>query len=300
MVNGITFASQLITSANMAHYMWTFLNKTNGITKGCAVSASGSNINITTGYFIIYGRMVQIVGTEVVPCPAVTSGSLYCTLVFTIDLTKTNTEAEFNQGYFEILTSTSNYPGVTQQDLDGTGTKYQMKFAQFIRSATATSSFRDLRPILNLNNLYATMKNNLDTIRSQYDTYFTEKKATIEQEIANLQAENYLLLTDARKVQTVLLDKDKWMAVDGSDPVYYAYVVNQTSTGESLSVKAMDNPIVAKAGNAATTNATTVRKQRKSFSKIVRVVTGDGYLEFYTAPGDSKPDTSIYVVIKGV
>ena len=35
MVNGITFSEQLITSANFAHFMYTFLNHANGITKGC-------------------------------------------------------------------------------------------------------------------------------------------------------------------------------------------------------------------------------------------------------------------------
>ena len=109
MINGITFPEQLMTSANFAHFMNTFLNHSNGITKGCEISFSGINVFVQKGYFIAFGRMVQIVGTEEIPSPEVLSGKLYCKVIFEIDLSKENTTDEFNQGRFVTLTSTSAY-----------------------------------------------------------------------------------------------------------------------------------------------------------------------------------------------
>jgi len=184
MVNGITFQEQLITSANMAHFMYTFLNKTNGITKGCSVSTANDNINIAAGYFIVHGRMVQVVGTEAVAAPSVESGTLYCRCVFEIDLTKENTAAQFNQGYFKILSDAQAYPTVTQQDLDAGGTLYQMKFCKFTVSVAGVADFFDERDIVNLDTIWNVITAQNAEYRAAFNTFYAAQQAAVLAELA--------------------------------------------------------------------------------------------------------------------
>ena len=46
MIRGITFAEQLNTSADFAHFQNTFLNKANGVTKGCGISTAENNVYV--------------------------------------------------------------------------------------------------------------------------------------------------------------------------------------------------------------------------------------------------------------
>lgn len=154
MVNGIVFSDQLMTSSNFAHFVWTFLNHANGITKGCGITHTTENISIAAGYFFTFGRMVQIEGVETVKMPEVQSGQMYCRLVFEVDLSKENTTEAFNQGYFKILTSASATPSMTQEDLDNGGTVYQMPWATFTKTTSGVNDFKDERPVVNMADLW--------------------------------------------------------------------------------------------------------------------------------------------------
>lgn len=174
---GITFDRCNVTSANDAHYHWTFLNKTNGVTKGCAVTASSSAITIAKGYFVVYGRFVQITGAETVTPEAVTTGTAYRRLVYEIDLTKTNTDTEFNQGYFKVLSSANTtYPALTQQDLDNGGTVYQMPFARFTQSVSGISDFVSELTSINFNELYSQLQQNKNEYAAVLDAYIEDLK----------------------------------------------------------------------------------------------------------------------------
>ena len=81
---------------------------------GMAVTYSGSNVSIASGAICIQGRFLiedssttLNAGTE----------SLYCKLVIEIDLDKTNSENDFQQGYYKIVTSSSSYPNLTQTNI---------------------------------------------------------------------------------------------------------------------------------------------------------------------------------------
>lgn len=187
MIRGITFAEQLITSDDFSHFMHTFLNKANGVTKGCEISAADTNIYIQKGYFIQFGRMVQIVGTETIETPEVQSGTLYCRLVFEIDLSKNNTAESFSQGYFKTLSSASGYPEVTQQDLDSGGTIYQVTWATYVKGVEGISNFRDVRPILNLEAVWNAVSSQNASYKTEFDEYFALQKSVIEQMIMDLQ-----------------------------------------------------------------------------------------------------------------
>lgn len=141
MVHGVTFNEQLVTSANMAHAHHIFAGKKSGITKGCAVTYSGRNLYVSAGYMITCGRISEITSQETIEAPEVSSGTCYCRLVYEVDLSKTNTEEAFTQGYFRILQSYSAYPALTQEDLDNGGSVYQLPFAKFTVTSSGIGNF---------------------------------------------------------------------------------------------------------------------------------------------------------------
>lgn len=148
MVRGITFADQIITSKDDAHCRNIFLNSAAGVTKGCDVCNEGESISVSEGYFVIYGRFVNVVGKEAIPVEKLEAGSVYCRLVFEIDLNKTNTTEEFNQGKFKIIKDLNDYTSLVKEDLDVDGKVYQLSFARFVNTPGGITSFE--REISNL------------------------------------------------------------------------------------------------------------------------------------------------------
>lgn len=210
MINGITFSERLITSEDFAHFMYTFLNQANGITKGCGLSHTDGTIYIQNGYFIQHGRMVQILGTEEIASPSVVSGQLYCKVVFEIDLSKTNTAEEFLQGAFKTLYSESGYPKETKEDLDNGGTLYQMPWCQYIKTSSGISNFYDLRSIIDLNSIWSAISEQNLEYKGDFDTYFASQKATIEDMIAELENQGFLLMSKAREIATATFTASGW------------------------------------------------------------------------------------------
>lgn len=146
-MRGITFDQQNITAEDMAHYMYIVSQKKTGVSKGLTMTYSGSNIYIASGRLLICGRQVAVDGTDTVPAPTVSSGTLYCRLVYEVDLSKTNTAQSFQQGYWKILQSYDSYPTLTQQDLDNnpsTGV-YQMPMAKFTVTTSGIGNWVDER-----------------------------------------------------------------------------------------------------------------------------------------------------------
>ena len=141
MLDGFVFDQRPITSEDWAHYNWVFSGKKDGVTSGCAMTVSGSDINVADGYFLIRGRMGVVKGTTTITAPSVASGQLYAVLVAKIDLTQTNTETEMNQLTFEIKTSQTAYPTAVQQDLDAGGTTYEVIFARFLIGVNGITNF---------------------------------------------------------------------------------------------------------------------------------------------------------------
>jgi len=144
MIKGITFDEQTVAAANDGHIYNVLAQGETGITQGCNITSDSSNMYIDTGYMLICGRQVQVVSMETVPLETVSSGELYCKVVYQIDLTQTNTENDFLQGSIVTLTNSSGYPAVTQDDLDDGGTLYQYPLAQYHVTVGGADSFTDL------------------------------------------------------------------------------------------------------------------------------------------------------------
>ena len=178
---GITFDQCNVTSADDAHYHRTFLNAVDGVTKGCKVTADRQNIYVAKGYFVIYGRFVKVTGQETITPDTVQAGTLYCRLVYEVDLSKTNTLEEFQQGAFKILSSGSTYPTPTKQDLENGGTLYQMPFARFTVSSSGISNFISEANTINMANFYSTLAQTL-----------SEYQEIADQMIEDLQNEGFV------------------------------------------------------------------------------------------------------------
>ena len=140
-IRGITFPKQTVSSNDDAHIYKVLLNGRKGKTKGCTITYGIDDIYVSEGYFFIANRLMNITSVETIPTPVVTTGTTYCRLVFEIDMTKTNTNSVFEQGYFKILSSSSAYPNVTQEDLENGGNVYQLPFARFTKTLDGIASF---------------------------------------------------------------------------------------------------------------------------------------------------------------
>lgn len=244
MVNGITFSEQLITSENFAHFMYTFLNHANGVTKGCGISNANGKVYVQKGYFIVFGRMVQIIGTEEIPSPDVLSGQLYCKVVFEIDLSKENTAEEFIQGAFKTLTSTSGYPSVRQEDLDDTGKVYQMPWCQYIKQAGAIKDFRDLREILDLNSIWSAISNQNTQYKGEFDAYFAAQRSTILGMIEELEGQGYATTAEFNDLSAEVAETKKSVS-DGKAEIAAAITLKRVTTAASATFHQMAENIKA-------------------------------------------------------
>ena len=139
-VRGITYSKQAVSSNDDSHIYKVLLNGKKGKTKGCNMTFGTDNIFISEGLFFAANRLNEITSKETIPTPTVTE-TTYFRLVFEIDLSKTNTSINFLQGYFKLLSSTTDYPAVTQEDLDNGGFVYQLPFARFTKTISGIGSF---------------------------------------------------------------------------------------------------------------------------------------------------------------
>lgn len=163
MVKGQTYNLQLFESEAFRHFINTFLNKESGITKGCEISRNSNSIDISEGYFIICGGMLKEEGTSnIIP-----SEAGYYKLVYEIDLSKANSEAEFNQGTYKFVKGVGNYVGLTQEDLDNNGTVYQFEFCQFRVTEAGVQDFSDKRKFLDFDSIYEEIRQEISNIKDE-------------------------------------------------------------------------------------------------------------------------------------
>lgn len=179
MIRGITFSDQLTTSDDFAHLQNKWFNGVSGVTKGCTVTADADNVYVGAGYFLIAGRLVRIVGTETITSEVVELNK-YCSVIFEIDLSKTNSTTVFTQGYFKILSDTTGYPSLIQEDLDNGGTVYQMEFARYIKTTTSITEFKSRVVPLNVSDVWAQIEGEFNDKLSNFTTYFDEETQKIE------------------------------------------------------------------------------------------------------------------------
>lgn len=161
MVKGHTYSEQLFESEAFRHFVNTFLNKESGITKGCEITQTSNTIEIGQGFFVIMGGLLEEdTGTSM----SVPTEAGYYRLVYEIDLSKVNTEAEFNQGSYKFVKGVGAYSNLTQEDLDNDGNVYQFEFCQFRVTESGIQDFIDKRTFLDFDNIYEEIRKRISAI----------------------------------------------------------------------------------------------------------------------------------------
>ena len=190
MIKGFRFTNQLANAEVDARIHQEFLNKNDGIFYGMELSYTNSSVTIAEGLCEIAGRPIAVIDSETV---AVSTESLYCLLILEIDLSKESTKDTFNQASFKLLTSSTSYPTVTQQDINkysGTDTVYQLEFARFRSGSTGISDFKDTRQFLNFARIYTQIKADCKTIIDQ----IKQELASVEDGSAYVLRNNIVVL----------------------------------------------------------------------------------------------------------
>lgn len=189
MIKGFRFTNQLANAEVDARIHQEFLNKNDGIFYGMELSYTNNSITVTEGLCEIAGRPVAVIDNETVNAG---TDNVYCLLILEIDLSKDSTKDVFNQAYFKLLTSSTSYPSVTQQDINmynGSNNLYQLEFARFKSGTGGITEFKDTRKFLSFSGIYAQIKADCDAIINQ-----------IKQELENVEDGSSYLLKSGGKI----------------------------------------------------------------------------------------------------
>lgn len=139
---GITFAGQNVTPKNDG----ALYNAHNGdgILDGCTMTISGDDLVIASGHFIAGGRVCQVDGATSVDLSGRTLQTGYIQVIMNYDLT----QSEGSQWYTTFVEgATTTFSALTQDDINGTGTLYQVELAVVqISSGNLTSINRKILP----------------------------------------------------------------------------------------------------------------------------------------------------------
>lgn len=203
MIKGFRFTNQLANAEVDARIHQEFLNKNDGIFYGMNLSKTTNTVTISEGLCEIAGRPVAVINSE-----TVTAGtdSLYCVLVLEIDLSKESTRDTFSQVSFKLLTSSTGYSAVTQQDINkysGTNTIYQLEFARFKTGTNGITDFTDTRKFLSFSGIYAQIKADCEAVMEQ-----------IKQELANVKDGSAYVLNEVKHFSTNYVDSQSGLVID--------------------------------------------------------------------------------------
>lgn len=179
MLRGYVFKTQTFTDSAFAHFIYTFLNKNNGVTKGCELSYTNNSVSISAGYFSVFGRFLEIMGNETIE--NITNTGFY-QLICELDLSKVNTPTELNQATIKLIRGTTDYTNLVKEDLDNNGKIYQFEFARFKVETTGITNFVDSRTFLNINSIYS-------LINSEFTNLFDETENQCEALIEQINTE---------------------------------------------------------------------------------------------------------------
>lgn len=171
MLKGHVFSKQLFENPIFAVFINTFLNGINGVSNnyknGMQVTYSGSTITVDSGVVCIQGRFLE----EDTSTPIATgTNNAYCKLVIEIDLDKQNTESQFNQASYKVITSASGYPNLTQTNIvKNVSGIYQYELARFRTTASGITDFQDMRTFLDFTSIYEQMTEEYQAILAQLE-----------------------------------------------------------------------------------------------------------------------------------
>lgn len=144
-------------------YEFLLLN-TVGVADGIEITSSGTNLILTSGWGVIKGCVFNVIA-ETISATTPSSGTVNGRLLIELDVTNGTIVFKTQQG--------STLPALTQEDINGSGSIYQMELATYSISGTSIS---------NLTTTYATLQSAQSVITSISSLIqpMSEKLATIE------------------------------------------------------------------------------------------------------------------------
>lgn len=145
-------------------YEFLLLN-TVGVADGIAVTNSGTNLIVSSGWGVIKGCVFGVTA-ETISATKPASGSASGRLLIELDATNGTIQFKTQQG--------STLPALTQEDINGSGSVYQMELATYTISATditgLTQTYEQLRSAQNIigeiASLIQPLQTKLDTIET--------------------------------------------------------------------------------------------------------------------------------------
>lgn len=215
MLKGDVFAEQLFENQIFALFINTFLNGNNGVASNyknkMAITYSGGNLTIDSGAVCIQGRFLEEATTSTIN---VGETNKFHKLIIEVDLDKTNTAQSFQQAYYKILSSTSNYPSVTQNNIiKNVSGIYQYELARFKTDGSGNvTDFQDKREFLDIESIYDAIETSttalLNSIEDSADDLIADLRTELQQARDN---SLYVLKGDA-----VYVDNTGRIQIDGN------------------------------------------------------------------------------------
>ena len=294
MIRGITFNEQMFYSADFAHFQHFWLNAQSGITKGCSITNTSTNVTIAKGYFIIHGRLLNVEAAEVIGS-AYGFETGYNRIVYEIDLSKDNTPTEFNQGAIKVL----HTEALTQQDLDAGGTLYQYPLCHFQWSGSGISSFVVDASELDWENAFATLEANFESYDTEFKAWMANQKTSLQTWMTNQM--NALETWIEQQEATINALVEELEAGGFAKTVTYNAAVGTswtTKTGyvqQTVTVNgilATDNPVI----DLITTTAG-FEAEQEAWGKVFKVTTAANAITLYASEAT---ETAINLQLKVV
>ena len=119
--------------------LYAYLLGNSGVLSGCAVtSAGGAVLNIADGRGFICGRQF-VIEAQAINATLPASGTANGRLLLQVDMTNTDTPATF------VTQAETTLPTLQQEDINASGTIYQLPLATYTASATQVSDLKDVR-----------------------------------------------------------------------------------------------------------------------------------------------------------
>ncbi len=170
MLKGHVFDLQTFTSSAFAIFIDEFLNGRAGVAKGCELSKTNNSVTINSGFFVIKGRFLEIIGNETI---SNLNNNGYYKLVCEIDMNKTNTEDYLNQAVIKTLYNASSYPNIITEDLTDGGKIYQYEFARFKVEGGAITDFTDSITYVNFESIFDSVENETNELIQEVEMALT-------------------------------------------------------------------------------------------------------------------------------
>lgn len=130
-ITGVTFSNQRVSAADHAALFQLLMS--DGVISGCGVNTLRNTLTISSGSFILAGRMIKIEGSEVITIPE-TMISVNARLTGVIDLAQAAEVGNFGQFKFRLdVQSGGAYPELRKENINtGNGQYYEVEWGTLV------------------------------------------------------------------------------------------------------------------------------------------------------------------------